>query len=69
MTWTVSEVIPPLCSSLMKGVRPPENILDDGEYLSPENRHVKKFTEAKNYPVICAHRITWDKMEVKNVSS
>jgi hypothetical protein len=50
MTWTVSDVIPPLCSSVGKAVKPTENILNDGEYLSRENRHVKKFTEAKNYP-------------------
>jgi hypothetical protein len=69
MTRTVSDVICPFRGLAGTVVEPYENILNEGEYLSWRSRCVKKFTEAKNYPVICSHCTIWDKMEVKNVSS
>jgi hypothetical protein len=68
MPWTVSDGICPFRGLVGKVVEPSENILNNGEYLS-RGTAVKKFREAKSYPVICPHRTAWDKMEVKNVCS
>jgi hypothetical protein len=68
MTRIVIDVIFPFPGPAGKVVVPSEHILNEGVPL-PGEPLCQKVHGGKNYPVICSHRTTWDKMEVKNVSS